>query len=685
MTRIFHTAGLVWMAATALFLSNGWNPLPGIFLGAVLLAVMAAARKTPKWMITIAGTFFVCTLSLFVYQAVIIAPSQQYEETKRTLPGTVTDVVTAPNHTSILIRTPSSLPRGLKNTNIQLVDFNGLDVKIGDVINYQVVLEKNPAKKLALYSDNIRFSGMLLGVEKIAQVDSIPVRLAQYRDTMSRGVTRNLTGDEGIILSAMLFGRTAQIPSEIRRDYARSGIAHLLSISGLHLAVFISILSALLRFFPISSRCCGVITSISVVIFMFLAGFSYPVIRSGVMMILWISAQIFGRDADARNSLGLVLIVILLNNPYAVFSVSLQLSYLATLSIVTFTKPMANWISSHFWKTRLQDLQNHSAWRYNLLTAICVPFCANLLTFPVVCHAFGFVSLVAPITNLLLSWLIPIALGGGMLCGLMGLFPGLQLLGRFFGLLAGVSVKYVNQAAKWWSDLEFSAIPVTQSHLFLWAAVCTVVGVVLWHQRASGAVKRYAACLAVITLLAGTFFYQVQMRNSVVFAIDTYGTSLTAAYGRQGLIIGAPDSNNSAENIANFLKDHGVTKISLMVAENEADLLKNATVQLAKALPVETAIALDTSNGFSAKLFGQVNVSADRDGTNAVKLELAGLTVVKEFDQLTLPAHILINKRNQLIIDPRLKVTINDHDHGSNVFAVHLPDMPKTRASIGNG
>lgn len=672
MTRIFHISALVWLVATALFLEFGWSPLPGIFLGIGLLLMTTMIKKLPKSIMVCAGAFFLCMLSLSVYQAVVIAPSQQYAGTKPTLCGTVTDVISCPNYASVMIQTPNSLSRGLNNVKIQLVDFNNLDVKIGDVINYQVELENNPDKWKSLYSENIRFSGELLSVEKIAQKDSIAVHLAKYRNTMSHGITRNLTGDEGTILAAMLFGRTAQIPSEIRRDYARSGIAHLLSISGLHLAVFLSILTIILRSFGLSSRTRGIITSFGVVVFMILSGFSYPIIRSGLMMILWVIAQIIGRDADAHNSLGLVVVLILIRNPYAVFSVSLQLSYLATLGIITFTKPMAGWICSHFWKMSLQDLQKHSAWRYNLLTAVSVPFCANLLTLPIVGRTFGYLSFVSPITNLLLSWLIPIALGGGMLSGFMGLIPGCYLIGRFFGFFAGVSVKYINQMAHWWSNLPFAAIPVAQSHLFLWMAVCTIIGVLLWYQRTSPAVKRYAVCLAVVSLLCGTLIHKVIMRNTILFAVDTYGTSLTCVYGKQALIIGAPDSFENVENIRSFLDDSGAQKVALLVAQTHADLLKSTMTQLAVDVPIENVIALDTSYGFSADVFGQVKVSADRDGTNAVELKIGELTIVKEFDQLALPAHILINKHNELVIDPRLKATMDDHHYASSVFAVRL-------------
>lgn len=672
MTRIFHISALVWLAATALFLEFGWSPLPGVFLGIGLLLMTTRIKKLPKSMIVCAGAFFLCMASLSVYQARVIAPSQQYAGTKRTLCGTVTDVISCPNYAMIMVETPSSLPRGFCNVKIQMVDFNNLDVKIGNVINYQVELENNPDKFQSLYSENIRFSGELLSVEKIAQKDSIAVHLANYRNTMSHGITRNLTGDEGTILAAMLFGRTAQIPSAIRRDYARAGIAHLLSISGLHLAVYLSILSIILRSFGLSSRSRGVVTSLGVVVFMILSGFSYPIIRSGMMMILWVIAQMIGRDADAHNSLGLVVVLILFRNPYAVFSVSLQLSYLATLGIITFTKPLAGWICRRFWKINLQDLQNHSAWRYNLLTAVCVPFCANMLTLPVVGRTFGYLSFVSPITNLLLSWLIPIALGGGMLCGFMGLMPGCFLIGRFFGFFAGVSVKYINQTAHWWSHLPYAAIPVTQSHLFLWMAVCTIVGVLLWYQRTASAVKRYAVCLAVVSLLSGTLIHKIIMRNTVLFAVDTYGTTLTCVYGKQAIVIGAPDSFENVENIRSFLDDSGAQTVALLVTQYKQDLSRSPMTQLAIDVPIENVIAMDTAHGFSADVFGRVTVSADRDGTNAIQLKIGEFTIVKEFEQLALPAHILINKNNELAMDARLKATMDDHHYASSVFAVRL-------------
>lgn len=681
MTRIFHLAGIVWLATAALVLNFGWNPLPGVFLGAVLLAVLVVGKR-PQWMHVAAAAFLACMLTLTVFQFRMLAPSQPYAGTQQTMTGTVTDKVSYPSYTSLTIRASHTLPKGLRDTNIRAADFVGLDVGIGDVINYQIELEDDPLRQHKLYSENIRFSGRLLWAEKIAETNSILVRLARYRDSMSRGITRNLTGEEGKVLSGMLFGRTEQMPSDIRRDYARSGIAHLLSVSGLHLTVFVFLLSILLRFFGLSMRCRRVIMSFSVLIFMALTGFSYSVTRSGIMMLLWILAQMFGRDADARNSLGFALILILLQNPYAVFSISLQLSYLATLGIVTFTRPTADWLSRRFLKINLQELRKKSAWRSDLLSAACVSFCANLLTFPVVCQAFGFVSLVAPLTNLFVAPLVPHALGSGMLCGLTERFPNMRLAGRSFAFAGGVAIQKIDQIAKWWSSLPFTALPVAQYPLVLWVWVCTVVGVLLWRQRAAPAVKRYAASLAVITLLTGLASHSFMTRDAVLLAADTYGSSFAAAYGRQGLLIGAPHSRAAAENLADFFKDNGVTKISLLVTEREKELAENPTVWLAKALPVEQAVALDESYGFSAVLFGQVRISTEGEAAKAVTLDIGGLKIIKEFKQLALPAHILINQRNQLILDPRLRVAVEDHYYACRMFAVRLPGTPLPECTV---
>ncbi len=684
MIRVFHAAGLVWLASAALVLGFEFSPMVCALSGLLVLEILAAAgKKLPRRFVVAAAAFCACMLSVAVYHAAVIAPSEPYLGTVQKVTGTVTDQAVFQNYRRLTIRTTKDLPRGLRNVTIRAIDFNALDVDTGDVVNCVVELDNNPERQNKLYSENIRFSGRLTDARKTGGAKPLAVRLSLYRDAMSRGVTRNLTGEEGTVLSAMLFGRTEQLPPALRRDYSRAGISHLLAVSGLHLAVLVMLLSGFLRFMKCSPRQISLCTIAAVLLFMGLTGFSQSVTRAGIMLLLLTAAQLLGRDADARNSLGFAAILILLQNPYAVFSVSFQLSFLATLGIVTFTKPLAEWYSLRVWKISLPELKKRGRWRYGILNGLSVSVCANLLTLPVVCREFGYVSLVSPLTNLMIAALVPIALGSGMLCGLAGLFSELRLPGRIFGLAGGFVVKCMNRICRGWSEQMFSALPVTERYLLVWIVVCVIIAVLLWQLRAQAAVKRYAACLAVISLLAGAFSQKVTARNAVWFAADEYGQSVAIAYGKQGAVIGAPDSARAAQNLAAFFADRGVTGITLLVAEKDAQLDQNPTVLLAKTMPVEAAVALDETYGFVSVLFGNVRVSAKGKDADSVLLEIDGLSIVKEFRQLALPAHILINGRNELILDQRLRVAVQDSYYGSNVFSVRLPKEPLIQPESG--
>ena len=72
------------------------------------------------------------------------------------------------------------------------------------------------------------------------------VLFARYRDAAASHITRYLTGPEGGVLAAMATGRSELIAADLRADYARSGLSHLLAVSGLHLTVFAGLFDALL-------------------------------------------------------------------------------------------------------------------------------------------------------------------------------------------------------------------------------------------------------------------------------------------------------------------------------------------------------------------------------------------------------------------------------------------------------
>ena len=138
-------------------------------------------------------------------------------------------------------------------------------------------------------------------------------------------------GDALALLRAMLTGdRTLLNRSDLRGEFSRSGTAHILAVSGMH----VSILAGAL-FFLFGRRPWASIPILAVTwSFAAMTGFSYSVVRAALMQTLFLAAPLFRRESDGITSAAFALLLILAGNPYAVASVGLQLSFAATLGMI---------------------------------------------------------------------------------------------------------------------------------------------------------------------------------------------------------------------------------------------------------------------------------------------------------------------------------------------------------------
>ena len=133
-------------------------------------------------------------------------------------------------------------------------------------------------------------------------------------------------------LLAELTGDKSELPEGDAVAMQETGLAHLFAVSGLHCGFLVTLLSLLV---PSGRRRTLCAVTIPVLLFyMVMAGLSPSVVRACIMQIFLLIAPLFRRSSDGLTSLAAALAVILLENPFAAGSVSLQLSFAAALGMV---------------------------------------------------------------------------------------------------------------------------------------------------------------------------------------------------------------------------------------------------------------------------------------------------------------------------------------------------------------
>lgn len=248
-------------------------------------------------------------------------------------------------------------------------------------------------------------------------------------------------------LSAILIGYKQEIPSEVKRDFQKGGVAHVIAISGLHVGFIVLIISALLSFLPISFRWQNFLTIYFLVIYALLSGANPPVIRATLMVTVYLLGSVFQRKPEMMNTLFLAGLIFLLIRPQDLFSVSFQFSFVAVWSILFFYKRFT--AMERLFLRIMPENRFYKKFVFRVVQLFFVSLAAQIGTIPLTIIYFKQLPLMALILNLpvipLIGIIIPI---GFMMLGLSWLHSGIALsVGRFLTLLIKILFYLVHLAA----------------------------------------------------------------------------------------------------------------------------------------------------------------------------------------------------------------------------------------------
>lgn len=147
----------------------------------------------------------------------------------------------------------------------------------------------------------------------------------------------NLTEQEKSVLATLTIGYRESMDRQVRKQFAATGVAHILSVSGFHVAVVCGFLSFFFSFLPAGLLFRGirfVLTVCLLWIFVYITGLEVPAVRAGIMLTLYLAGRMLRRATDGYNTLAASAFCMLVYEPLYLFDIGFQLSYLAVLSIL---------------------------------------------------------------------------------------------------------------------------------------------------------------------------------------------------------------------------------------------------------------------------------------------------------------------------------------------------------------
>lgn len=229
------------------------------------------------------------------------------------------------------------------------------------------------------------------------------------------------------LLAALLLGDRSPSLDGLDRAFQRIGLAHLLSISGLHLAVLVGTAMLCIRLLSPSSSVEWILTALLVLGYLFVVPGRIPVWRSGVMMLTFIAARATGRRLDTLNVLSTAAAVVLIWRPSELVAPGFQLSFGVVLALVTLTNPARSRLFGVAPDIEMLSVPEMAIEHFK--TIVAATMVAWLASMPLVAYHFAVVCPLAAVISLVALPLVLIVLATGYTKALTALlFPSLGVI-----------------------------------------------------------------------------------------------------------------------------------------------------------------------------------------------------------------------------------------------------------------
>lgn len=266
--------------------------------------------------------------------------------------------------------------------------------------------------------------------------------LVSVRKKLSGSVSGYLHEPQAGLLNGIIFGERGNFPSSLSTAFSRTGLTHIVALSGYNITIVIAFLSIIIN--RGNRRLFTVLCVLGIAIFILATGLSSSVIRAGLMGSVFLLAGFWGRRPDGLVAILFAAFIMSLANPYILaYDIGFQLSFAAMLGMILLAP-------------KIEALLVALGHTFSQVVASTIA--AQIFTWPIISANFGIFSVVSPISNLLVLPLIPAVMFFGFSFSVVGLFS--PSLAKIASLIPWFLTTYIAKVAELLSLINFSAVPL---------------------------------------------------------------------------------------------------------------------------------------------------------------------------------------------------------------------------------
>ena len=438
---------------------------------------------------------------------------------------------------------------------------------VNDIVSFRALLKEKNYAKFEKYDKYQKIGSFGFAIGKLQVLEKgVVSSFDQYFLSLRDSIDKKLNGIDDLssraIIKAILIGKKSEINDDLKDKIRKSGLAHLLAISGLHLSIVAGIFFVLTRLILVRFGSLAVnydLKKIAAIIAILVSFFYLKISGSGIsahraflMISFGFVATLIDEKPNYARVVFVALILLVLMNPYVLFMVSFQLSFLAVMSVI---------LVSEFWQRRFRENLTSKFISYFILIA-STSFLIQLLTFPILIKNFGFVSIISIFANLVAIPFLSFAVMPVAFALLFLMSFGLE--SYLFGIvtkLIGVFIYIVNFA----SSFKYSsiALPFKFNEFLVFILVFACFGCFL----AKKYLKYFFATVILMVFLCGFLSNATETKDDLIWDKKN---KIFAIYDKDfGLIFSKKPRQDSLK--IRWMKNYGENELKILGKGNFVD------------------------------------------------------------------------------------------------------------------
>lgn len=432
---------------------------------------------------------------------------------------------------------------------------------------------------------------VLVGIVLLAAVGLL--QSAEIRTRAAEGLGRGMPAREAALARGFVLGEDEEVDESTKEDFRRSGLSHLLAVSGQNVTLLALLAMPLLGAFgiPLRERLVWVLALIAV--YVPVAGAGPSIQRAAVMGALGLLATMAGRRASRLYALALAALVTLAVDPGIAGDIGWQLSFAAVLGILLLARPLRQALVSHLGAGR---------WRRALAEGVAVTVAATLATAPLIAFHFETLSTTTLFANVLALPAVAPAMWLGMCSAGLAQLPGVPL--EPLNGLNALLLAYIAQVAAWCAAPEWAELEV---HLGGAGLAATYLGLGLgvlacrrWPRAVLALTAVAVACWVPLPWAGSAGVDGPPSRGLRVEVIDVgQGDAILLQPARAPAVL--VDGGPPGDDLAAKLEDAGVERLAAAIVTHDQSDHAGGIEELLGQLPVERFLFARAGRGLIAR------------------------------------------------------------------------------------